>query len=475
MTTELDLVRTFMEAETAPPGDLLVARAIFESAVSAEVRDDRPLGVASPKRTARRTRRMARWSVAAAVIAVIFAVLILQLTPTSTRPVSEAAAAVISRLADDAQPVPPLLSGQWYQYQLHGLLSAEVYEVNKTPTPNAKASIPFTSGSWSNATSVCNSQQYGTATFASPVNAQAWQAIGLSTAPGSQPTTDCASRVVASIETGGSSLATTDVSNITHNPATLATQLQQGATGIQSLDHDPYPLQGDPANVAAFIRLSILLVGPTTGQWSGFGQEILKTMSLLPGVTSLGEATSHSGVQGLAFSATNVGKAPSPNILSGYITPPTIILDLSTGTVIEARNMILPRVDQSAEQAFVSSASAPLVTEGVTYGATAQWVDPVAALSVTQQDDLPTWISNIHIIKAVTKPSVTEPQAEALLKNQPFTGGDSASITDGFTDENTPASGRTTFYFTVKDSAAYEAVVSALKASALFASITATL
>ena len=385
MTTELDLVRTFMDSDEASPDDLSVARAIFERAVFAEVEGDHPLGVRRPERAARRTRRLARWSFAAALVAVIVAVLILQLMPTSTKtPPEAAAAAVISRLADDTQPVPPLLPGQWYQYQLHGLLSAEVYEVNKTPTPNAKASIPFSVGSWSNSTSVCNSQQYGTATFASPVNARAWQAIGLGSTPANQPTTDCASRVVASLETGGSSLATTDVSSITHDPATLATQLQEGTTGIQPLDHDPYPLQADPANVAAFIRLSILLVGPTTGQWSGFGQEMLKTMALLPGVTSLGEMTSHSGAQGLAFTATNVGKAPDPHILSGYVTPPTVILDPSTGTVLEARNMILPRVDQSAEQAFVSRASAALFTEGITYGATAQWVDPTAPLSVTR-------------------------------------------------------------------------------------------
>ena len=463
MSSEVDLVVTYMNGDNVSPDELPIAWSILEDAIAVEVergrRGDMPT---SPRRTDRRTRRLARWSVVATLAAAAIAVLILQVVPTSNDTTSEAAGAVISRLAADAQTVPPLLHGQWYQYQLRGVLSAEVSSVGKTPTPNAKASIPFSLGSWSNSTSVCNSQQFGTATFASPTNAQAWQAIGLLATPANQPDTGCAARVVASTETGGSSLATTDVSNITHDPETFAEQLQKGTTGIQSSEQ--YPLQGDPANVAAFIRLTNLLVGPTTGQWSGFGQEMLKTMALLPGVTSLGEMTSHSGAVGLAF--TSRATTPRDTRWLTYEAPPTVILDPPSGTLLEGAATWHSQGWTNRRPKISSAALLPLnFTQGVTYGATAQWIDPVAPLSVTPQDALPGWIGNIHIIKAVTKRSVAEWQATALLASQPFAGD------SGFTDENTPGPGRTTIYLTVTGAAAYETAISRLRASELFASI----
>jgi hypothetical protein len=71
-----------------------------------------------------------------------------------------------------------------------GALSADVSSagVGGTPTPDAQASIPIASEVWSNSTNAtCASQQLGTASFASPVNAQAWHAIGLLDTPAHQP------------------------------------------------------------------------------------------------------------------------------------------------------------------------------------------------------------------------------------------------------------------------------------------------
>ncbi len=405
-------------------------------------------------------------TVAAAAIAVV----ILQVVPSSNVATPEAAAAEISRLADAVQPAPPLLPGQWYQYQLQGSLSADVSTVGNTPTPDADASIPVSIGQWSNATgAVCTSQQFGTANFASPVNAQAWQAIGLVATPANQPATGCSAGLEASMG-GGGSLTPIDVSNITQDPATLATQLQEGSTGIQKIDQTAK--EEDSPSVAGFTRLTVLLVGPTSGQWSGFGQEMLKTMALLPGVISLGTMTTHSGASGLAFST---GTAVTMNPETGAVTsglsipPPTVILDPQSGALLEARNVNIP-VLQSAAQDFVGSPSAPVYTEGVSYGITTQWIDPVAALNVIAPDALPSWISTFHIVEAVTNASANEAQLSEVL--DPFLGNGNSANSEG----DAPAPGQTTYDITIMGTAANEqAVVSALTASGLFASISVKL
>lgn len=225
----------------------------------------------------------------------------------------------------------------------------------------------------------------------------------------------------------------------------------------------------NPTNVAGFLRLTVLLVGPTSGQWYGFGQEMLRTMAL-PGVTSLGQMTGHTGAAGLAFSmSTDSTLSPTSGTVTSSFTPPTVILDPQSGTLLEARNLTVP-VLQSAAQDFVSSPSAPVYTEGVGYGITAQWIDPAAALSVVPQDSIPTWIGTFHITEAITNASATEAQVSAVVN--PFLGiGNSAVM-----DDNVPDSGKTTYDITVMGTAANEqAVVSALTASGLFASISVKL
>ena len=87
----------------------------------------------------------------------------------------------------------------------------------------------------------------------------------------------------------------------------------------------------------------MLLVSPTSGQWSGFGQEMLKTMALLPGVISLGAMTSHAGVSGVAFTAhTDVTINPTDGSVTTSSSPPTVILDPQSGAVLEVRNLDFP-------------------------------------------------------------------------------------------------------------------------------------
>ena len=156
---------------------------------------------------------------------------------------------------------------------------------------------------------------------------------------------------------GGSSLVTIDVSNITHDPTILAAQLQDGTTGIQPIDEHAAQ---DPASVAGFVRLTALLVGPTSGQWSGFGQEMLETMAL----SARGHfARRHDQPFRNGGSRFLRGDACDPQPQHGScelippFSPPTVILDPQSGTLLEARNFDIP-VLQSAAQDFVGSPSA---------------------------------------------------------------------------------------------------------------------
>ena len=423
---------------------------------------------ALPHRRSKKSGRMPRWSVGVAAAVVVCAVLILQVLPTSKTATSMAAAEQISQLADSVQPSPPLQAGQWSTYQMQGTLSADVGSVGGTPTPNAQASIPVAFEVWSNSTdATCTSQQLGAASFASPVNAQAWGAIGLIDTPAHQPATGCAGGVETS-DGAQSALSAIYVSNLTHDPATLAEQLQNGTTGISTIDQ---AAMGDPANVAGFVRLTVLLVSPISGGWPGFDQEMLQTMALLPGVVSLGPTTSHSGKTGIGFSTgQQVTLNPQTGAVASKWSGPTVVLDAQTGALLEARNFDIP-VLQSAAQDFVGSSSAP-VDGGATYGVTTEWIDPVAPPSVVGQGALPTWINTFHILEAVAKATTTSPQVSTVVT--PFIGG-KAFIAGDFiaSDDNVPSPGQTTYDITIVGTAADgDSAVAALTASGLFASVT---
>ena len=173
MSTEIELVHNHMSRGDFSSDDLGVARSMLEDAIAFEIGLDRPSGLRSiaqspPRRKFRRTR----WTVGVTAIGAtaVAATLIFQVLPTTKGATPQAAAAEISRLADVVQPVPPLRSGEWYQYQAQGLLFATVSSGTSspggTPTSQVQASIPVTLGEWSNATgAICASQQFGSATF----------------------------------------------------------------------------------------------------------------------------------------------------------------------------------------------------------------------------------------------------------------------------------------------------------------------
>jgi hypothetical protein len=187
-------------------------------------------------------------------------------------------------------------------------------------------------------------------------------------------------------------------------------------------------------------------------------------MALLPGVVSLGPTTSHSGKTGIGFST---GQQVTLNPQTGAVTSkwsgPTVVLDAQTGALLEARNFDIP-VLQTAAQHFVGSLSAPVYTEGVSYGITTEWIDPVAPPSVIGQSALPSWANTFHIIEAVAKATTTDPQVSTVVNPFLVGNGDSAATYD-----NVP----TTYDITIVGTAADgDAVVAALTASGLFTSVT---
>jgi len=445
MSTELEQVRQFMAGGEPTPDEPPAARAALEEAIAGEGAGS-AAEAAAPAVSTRSgprssgARRTVRWS-------------------------AVAAAAQLAHLADVAQPAPVLQPGEWSTYRMEGVVDAHVYTVGKVATPNAEATIPLSVGVWSNATGgTCTSQTFGTATFAAPVNAQAWHAIGLIDAPTGQPATGCVGGEEA---TWSDSPAVIDVAALTHDPTLLASQLQSGTTGIQSLDQ---AAGGDEADVAGFVRLTVLLVGPTTGRWSGFGQEMLRTMSLLSGVIGLGERTAHSGRSGPAFT---VGEQVTLDPRTGAVAyrwkGPTVIFDGSTGALLEASNFDIPLL-QSADQDFVGGPTAPVYTQGVGYGVTTEWMDPVGVPGVVAATSLPGWIADFHIIEAVTLPDTPSWALPAVINPYLGNGNEDAS------DDGVPTPSQETDDITIIGTQAQvDTVVAALTDSGHFARVTVKL
>lgn len=462
MKTAIDLVRDYMSDFDGSAFDLERARSVLDEAIVLErpPANDRTDG---PRPARPRRRRGLQWAIGVTSVAAAAAATALVAVPSARLPGAPAAAAEIARLAQTVQPVPPLGPGQWYQHQLQGEVSANVTSGPKAAPVSATADIPVTIGDWSNANgAVCSSQQFGTVTFDTSADAQAWQTMGLTTTPANQPATGCAAGVEAADGGGGTPVGPIDISNITHDPAALATQLQEGTTGVAVIDNYAH---GAPARLVGFLRLTDLLVGPVKGEWSGFGQEILNTMSLLPGINALGTMATHSGSDGLAFSMPKqVTLNPETGAVAYTFTPPTVILDPQDGSLLEARNFDFP-VLQSAAQDFVASPTALVFSDGVSYGVTAQWVDPASGLQVVDQSSLPSWIGTFHIIEAVPSPSATASQLSAVIN--PFLGNGNSDYGD------TNGSGQTTNDITIMGTlTTAQSVANALTASGLFTSVT---
>jgi hypothetical protein len=288
-------------------------------------------------------------------------------TPVTAAP-PQTAAVQLQEIALTAgrQPVVAPGPNQWLHTEQAMSIAAYVSQVGATPTPDAKATLSATIGTWSDTTGqACISAATDPAQFAGPANQAAWTAAGLIDQPADQPVTGC-DGIIQGDTVGTLTQATgvIDVSYLPTDSATLAGELNAGTTGVPAVDG----VVAMAGASTAFARAAILLVGPDSGVTPAFEAALYGALATIPGVDSLGRATTHSGRTGVGFSAiTSLGTT-------------TIVIDPSTGALLEARNV----ADQATFNVLSIHYLAPrqelghgIGSQGGSYGATVLWLDPI--------------------------------------------------------------------------------------------------
>jgi hypothetical protein len=199
-----------------------------------------------------------------------------------------------------------------------------------------------------------------------------------------------------------------DISSLPTDPATLAQELEAGTTRIPDLDRLP---SGEISVNPGFARAVVLLVGPTVGASPSFWSALLNAMAAMKGVSALGNVTTHSGSTGLGFSAqSGLGQI-------------TIVLSPSTGTLLEARNLQDPALEEGSGEAFVNSADPHgIASEGGSTKNVVGWLDPITGPTVVDslpnavQRQLPPTSTTTGFIQAETHTGVTVAQLVSLTR-----------------------------------------------------------
>ncbi len=330
---------------------------------------------------ARRARRLvlSTMSVAAVAGAVI---LVLQLLPAPNLQAPSAAAAVLRHLAVEAAVAEPAAipkGDHWLQseFRVSYLVAPTHNGPDSGALRSARAVVTVNAETWANDLSqYCSQQVVTSVAFTSPASQQAWSTSEFG--PPSTPQPQCGSGFLGM---GGQGSGALDVASLPTDPAALAQALETGTTGIPALDQ---PFLGKHNYLTPFGRAVMLLVGPTLGATPALWSALLQAMATMPGVLLLGTETTHTG-------ATGVGLAGSTG--EGYRT--TIVLSPSTGTLLEARNLLV----------FQLLAGLPNI--GVL---TIEWLDPTAIPQVVDANALPSSLAGqvpTGIVSAVTNPGVT--------------------------------------------------------------------
>ena len=451
MTDELDLLVEHIDRLVGPTPELEDARGRLLGAIEKSS--------ASSGRDGRRTktrRRVIELSLVVAAAVIVLALVAIgggrSTTPMQIAPkfpVSLPAPAQLRLLADRVanQDVQAVGNGQLLLTQSQLSVAAQVNNSQATATVNLAVK------KWSDSNGLsCVSITTQPAEFVSPQDQAAWLALGLPVTPTSQPITDCSGPGTADSPpdtiTGSSQLI--NVADLPTDPQALAQQLQAGKTGIPAVD-DMLPDLGNPD--IAFQRAAVLLVGPTVGATSQFESALYQAIALLPGVTSIGTTTTHSGQTGVGFAVS------SPNGQSA------IVVDPVTGALIEIRNLEDSTALTSLAEDYVGTGTLQVTS----YGAQLLWLDPVGQPHLVPQSDLP---SSVPVsIYAVPK-SGDSSQMFALGQSleQQF-GGPSAGGSGTAEGATGPGStGAIEWSFVSKD-AQFNQYLAAVKASGLFSQI----
>ncbi len=365
---------------------------------------------AQTKRT-RRVRHVPRLAALGGTVAVgLAALLIVVFMPSAGQHEPVAAAAQLQQIASNAasQAAPQLTKGQWLSTEQQVSLSGQVNQIGATPTPGAEATVAATVRLWSDAYgNDCISATTGPATFATPANQTAWHAAGMVIAPTVQPVTSCTSSAdggSAPIGFGGAT-GTIDASALPTDPVGLARELVTGTTPIPALNQ----MTSDGAQASGFERAVVLLIGPVAGGGPALDSALYGALALMPGIQGLGTISTHTGATGVGFSGT------SPTGTS------VIIVDPSTGSLLEARDVPAPSAYMGIGAAYLASPPTPsLDTEGGVAGISIRWIDPTGTSTVVPSSALPGDLSvpqQVTLsgkITATAKLAVPYSQLEAL-------------------------------------------------------------
>jgi hypothetical protein len=410
-----------------------------------------------PQRSWSQPRKAVVASAVTAAAAGVALALVLALTG---QPRQDAAAAQLRRIASRVaarQPRPQVGAGRYLMTQVDASLLLTASYIGSGAARNAQATVHATIQQWTDKYGdTCTTTSSSRAMFAGPVNQAAWSAAGLLDSPTDQPALNCNQATEPLFSETDVENGIVDVSRLTTNPTLLARELMTGNTGLAFLDQ---PDLGIGSN-AAFERAAALLIGlPLTGVAPAFTSALYKALAMIPGVRSLGDLTTHSGTSGVGFAGeSSIGRS-------------VIIIDPSTGMLLEARNVALPVNTESVTFGFRSPApNSPIAREGGSYGATVEWIDPIGAPSFV--DSLPAGIvvpqpeAPLAGIEATARPQVTPLQAYGVERRLPQSGFLGAG-----TAPPAHAGGGIVFEFDFSSPSPISGWVAGLKASGLFSTI----
>jgi hypothetical protein len=376
--------------QTARQRSLLVAAMEAEATIEQHVASDEIGDDPNPQQDRRlrassrirRTRRAARY-VAMSVTATAVAVVVVLLPSTGPSPsvpavVQPKAAQELSLIStraaarSTAHSIPELLPGQWLSTQSQVVLSVQNVRIGSTRTPDAKTTIHALVSEWANEQGQsCVSGVMQPAQFASPADQAAWNATGIRSVPTTNPVTGCSTVAGATPLNGeGLGIGAIDAARLPRDPATLAKELSTGTTGMLGLDDDKSTRPGDNGG---FERAVDLLVGPTTGVTPQFTAALYRALSLMPGIRDVGRVTTSQGKTGVGFVA---------NWIFG---PSEIIVDPSTGVLLEARNILFSSAFSVLENGYVGTPS----PSGGEVQVTVALFDPTTSPSVVTSDSIP--------------------------------------------------------------------------------------
>jgi hypothetical protein len=264
-------------------------------------------------------------------------------------------------------PLPVCLqpgSQQWLRTVEDVVYTLHVTESDSKPIIGAEASITGTVIQWSNNFGEsCWTTAVSSATFATPANKRAWDAIGLPDSP-NYPTNGLCGSVASANVVNGQGGGVVNVAGLSTDPGTLAHELETGTTGIAAIDDAGPPTDGSNG----LVRGAQLLLGPTTGSSPALTAAVYRALALMPGITQLGELTTHAGTTGLGFAST-----------SPYFGKREIIVDPSTGRLLELRNISGTIPYMAMSTGISHSYPEPDRTPGSTVGGSGnvEWIDPV--------------------------------------------------------------------------------------------------